>query len=407
MRGLAGPIAGALLCVVGSRAVAQTLIQPDQIPVGADHLVITPSGEVVYDTNVARSDAAEAALRGLQLADESYRPAVTVDFLRAIGDQSVFIQGTGGYDFYGHDTVLNNARINVTGGAQLRLGSCKSAIYDNYAESQTSLDELTSVAVRNLRSDETVALNADCAPPIGFTPTLYASTTWSTNSNALVAINNDRSSQVRAGLAYLQPVIGKISLVAQYEDIDFPNRPIGSGPGAHTEDFQVYSGGVTFDHHIGARIEATLQAFYTNVRPNVPQAAAFNGPTYLADVEYHATSRITATLHAEQDVKPSQQLGSTLDREETYLGKVEYNVNPLLTLSAGPSYTSQRFEGASLGPIVELTSQQTVEVFGDAELHFARRFVLILDAREENRRANIEAFSYDSTRVSLTLEAHL
>jgi hypothetical protein len=164
---------------------------------------------------------------------------------------------------------------------------------------------------------------------------------------------------------------------------------------------------VKFDHHIGARIETTLQFFYSNVQPNIPGGGAFSGPTYLADVSYHATSRITATLHAQQDVEPSQQLGSTLTREQQYLGKLEYDVNPRLTLSGGGSYDNKAFEGTLLDPALDLTSQQTTDVFGNAELHFARRFVLILDAREENRRANLEAFSYASTRVSVTLEAHL
>jgi Putative beta-barrel porin 2 len=407
MRGLIGWAAGVLACVGSLPALAQTVTQPPQIPAGANHLELTPSGEIVYDTDVARSDAQEAALRGLQLSDEIYEPALAIDFLRAIGNQSVFLEGTGGYDYYGHDTVLDSARINLTGGAQLRLASCQAAIYDNYAVAQTSLEDITSAAVHNDRTDESLGLNADCSRPIGVTPLLTVTTTWATNSNPVLEVNNVRSTTVRGGVAYLQPALGQISLIAQYETFDFPNRVIAPEPGAPTEAYRVYAGGVKFDHHIGARIETTLQFFYSNVQPNIPGGGAFSGPTYLADVSYHATSRITATLHAQQDVEPSQQLGSTLTREQQYLGKLEYDVNPRLTLSGGGSYDNKAFEGTLLDPALDLTSQQTTDVFGNAELHFARRFVLILDAREENRRANLEAFSYASTRVSVTLEAHL
>src|SRR5690242_13118414 len=64
-----------------------------------------------YDSNVARSDDATAALRGIQPEDEIFTPGVSVDVARVLGGQSVFLQGALSYNFYAHNSKLNRERL--------------------------------------------------------------------------------------------------------------------------------------------------------------------------------------------------------------------------------------------------------------------------------------------------------
>ena len=76
-------------------------------------LTASVSGETLYDTDVAQSDAQIAAERGIVLADEIYTPSVTVDAVKPLGRENVFLHAIASYDFYQHNTILDRERLNL------------------------------------------------------------------------------------------------------------------------------------------------------------------------------------------------------------------------------------------------------------------------------------------------------
>jgi hypothetical protein len=276
-----------------------------------------------------------------------------------------------------------------------------------YASSQTQLSEITITSVKNTNTQTSVNVSVDCTRPIGFAPTLTVSDTWSSNSNDQLVPTNYNSLFVRPAIAYQSPTLGRVSLFGEFVHTQFPDRPFAVGPVIIGDAYTVYSGGIRFDHRIGARIEGSAQLTYTDLEPNAPNVPRFKGPTYLLDVQAHATPRITALVHLERDITPAVTIGSTYTAENNYRGQVDYQMNGRLKFSGGVSYIDQKFNGPVSNANLFLESQTLLDYFGDAQLSLGRRFSVTFDVREENRRANLPQLNYSSTRVSLTLAAHI
>jgi len=374
--------------------------------VGESHAIISGDVHITYDTDVARSDAATAALRGLVQQDEIYEPDANLDLVKALGSQSLFLNGLVGYQFYGHDTILNNQHVDLTGGADLRVAHCEAALADEYAARQNDLAEITTTIVKNRQTVETVSFDGDCARAVGFTPYINVSGSWSSNSNPEMITTDYRNLVVGGGLAYQRPTFGRLSIFGQYVRTTFPNRLVPVGAVAQVDGYQLYSGGFKFERRLG-RIEGTFQLAYTDLQPDISGEAKFNGLTYLGDLAWHATSRLTGKAHIERDTQPSVELGSAFTRQNLYSLELDYRFTSRLNVAAGASEDDARFEGAAIIPGIDLTSSNTTDYYGNVQLQFARRFSLTLDAREENRRANLVALSYASTRISATLSVHI
>lgn len=410
MRKFAFPLAGVALATASAAAAQATSPQALALPhdpPGVNRLSISGTGEVIYDTNVAKSDQAIAALRGLSLADVSYRPSMTLDILRALGNQSVFLNGSAGYDFYQHNTLLNSSRIDIAGGAELRFGPCHSVVSDEYARQQTDLQDVTIAVAKNEETLNSINFYGDCARTIGLTPTLNLSQSWASNSNSLLKPQDYNSLFVQAGLAYQRPVFGKLSLFGRYSNTSYPRSMVPVGAGFDRQGYRLYAGGVRFERQLGARIDGSVEISYTDLEPYIAAAPKFRGLTYVGTLTLHPTSRITATVNAERDTKPSIQPGSSYSTDDNDRVELDYAINPRWKIDAGVSYLAQRYGGAALNPKLDLLSQRITDYYAGAELDFARRFSLIFDAREENRRASLAGFSYAATRVSLTLAARL
>jgi hypothetical protein len=405
LRGIFISAAALALWAVAGCANAQSL-SPPQDPPGLDRLDLTASVEEVYDTNIARSDEAEAALRHLTQADELTQPAVIADVLRAFGQQSLFIKGLAGYDFYDHDTVLNSQRFDLEGGAELRAGPCQSVLSDEYAARQSDLSDITGPLVRSIRTTDNLSFSGDCARPIGLTPTLAASEIWSDSSAAQLRTTDYRAQTVLIGIAYLRPSLGRLSLYGQYESIQYPNRPIVVGSGTITDGSNVYAGGVRFEHAVGARIDITLHLSYLKLSETVPGSTGFGGANYGADVTVRPTGRITGTFHVGRDTLPSVQLGTSFSVDDSYRGEIAYQATSRLHFAVGGIYTDKHFSGPELLATTDVTHQQLTDWYLQAGIDFARRFSLVLDMRNEQGNSNLATFRYTSDRIGLTLTVH-
>ena len=99
-------------------------------------------GNLIYDSNVAASDAAFAAARGIKPSDVIINPTVRLDLARPVGRQTVFLLATAGYDFYARNSRLNRENILVNPGVLGQFSRCEYDVSGSYSRGQNGLQEL-------------------------------------------------------------------------------------------------------------------------------------------------------------------------------------------------------------------------------------------------------------------------
>jgi hypothetical protein len=392
------------LAVAGSPtlAMAQTVPSADPTPLQARGFSASLTAADTYDSNVARSDAQIAALRHLTLSDQLFQPAATVDLVAPIDRQAVFFDGTLGYDYYQRNRVLNRQRVNVDGGVRGQVRTCTATLGGSYSQRQNSLEDITLALIKDTLTDTGVNFSATCKAQIGFSPFITASQDWETNSSTAIVSSNYRTTSANAGVAYAQPLIGEISVYGGYTKSLFPNREVPVGVTAEQDGYQIYTGGVRYDRKLGARIEGTVAFAYTSLKPNTNQTAPFKGATYQADVTYTPSGRLSLDVHASRAAQPTPLSNTAYNIQQLYSATANYRVGARGLFSLGVSDNVEDLRGALLLAGFNITHETTDSVYATGTYTLNRRLTLVMDVREEDRRANLSAFSYDDTRVTVT-----
>ena len=164
-----------------------------------------------YDSNISRSNAAVAAERGVTPGDSITEPSIAVDIRVPLSRQSVFLNGSVGYNFYARNTILNSGNINLLGGVDLQVRNCKGILSGDISYGQSDLQELNAAVTKNINNTEILSLSGSCGPAVGFAPTLSLTQTWSGNSSPELKSQNYRDFNVTSGLAYRRPLFGELS----------------------------------------------------------------------------------------------------------------------------------------------------------------------------------------------------
>ena len=390
---------------VAPAAVAQTFQPPSAANVNQPP--VSASIEAVFDTNVAGSDAAVAAARGLKLEDEIYTPNVALNFAHQFGPQAIVLNGDVGYDFYQHNTILDRERIDLQGGLDGQFGTCKANLLGSADRHQSYLEDIAVVGplVSNTQNLTTIKLDGSCGGPIGFGPALTVSQAWEGNSTASFQQFDYRQFTITGSLVYQRPSFGKLSAFGQFDEAEYPNQlvPLPGGASIVGNHYDLYAGGVRFERDIGARISATVSVAYVWLEPL--QGPAFSGPGYNADLVYRLFGRTQLHLSAERAARPALLNNAAFEVDDTYRAEASYAVNRL-NLTLGASDESHHFGGAIALPL-QVTDDHRQMVYSSARLDFARRFYLELEARYEERHSNVVELNYNSERVGLTLGAHI
>lgn len=358
-----------------------------------------------YDSNIAESDAAVAAERGLTPADWTFAPSIAVDLLLPISRQAVFLKGSVGYDFHADNRILNNGDIDLQGGLKGEVARCRGTLTDDFKYAQTELQYLTLAVTKNTETDETIGLDGSCGGQVGFVPTLSVSEHWTNNSSPELLTSDYRDLNLRTGLAYRRPLFGELSTYFSYDQADFPNRDLLVGPGSIQDGYKVYGVGVQYDRRFGARIEGTVRMSYVDLRPDDATVQGFTGVTFGADVSMRVSRLLQAKLTLQRGVDPTIWPGVTYAVENSYGLEADYAPGRKLKFVAGVAGGSNQYHGADLIPNVDIANETYWSVRGGVTYQLNRRFGLGLDATHEARDANLPEFSYTDTRVAFSLKA--
>ena len=363
--------------------------------------------DLLYDDNVARSNPAIAATRGIKPSDTEFRPTVRLTLAQPFGRQSVFLNASTGYDFYRVNRILNSERISVDGGAVTRFGPCSQTLIGNYARSQSDLALLAVLApsanrVQNISNTERVGLNGSCGQAIGFAPTFGLSEDWVQNSSQLSSPGS-RTFSLNGGVAYRRPSFGSLSLFGSYSKTNF-DAPTNLPPGvpAFADGFRTYAGGVTYTRRIGSRLTGTASISYTSLKPTSRLSRPFSGLTYEFNTSYAVSPRLNGQLKIARATSPSTRIGGTYSVSQVYSGEINYALGQRWNLQTGASRQKHDYLGGQVLPGLDLTKETVDTIFGSARYKLTRRISLTMTLTHENREASLAAFSYSSNRVGLS-----
>lgn len=391
------------------------LAQTADVPLtdGVRHFTIMPQVVTTYDTNVAASDAAFAAERGLTREDVSVEPSVAIDALLPVNREAVFLDGSIGYDFYDRNTLLNRERINLAGGVSAQLARCKPQVTGSYARYQARLLELlpgpnaAQASPQNTTTQASVGLNLSCPRVEGLSPT--ASVTYSTyqNSSQFYEPTNNRSVSGSGGLSYARPGFGALQAYGSYTTVTYDSAfQIPFAPFLLKSDYNLYSGGVRYDRPVGSRLTGTVSVAYSSLVPDNSLRSGFSGMTYSAELNYKLSSRLDLHALVSRATLPTNQVGAAYYIDDRRQLDASYTLGARMKFMLGGFDDPQTYHGAFASQIPGLLTNERIQrLFGNVSFAMTRRLSAVLDVENERRNSNVAMYNYTSNLVSLTLKA--
>lgn len=379
---------------------------------------VTLSAGVSYDSNVTGQSGAIQSPQRLTRSDEIFEPAINFNVVRPLGRETAYLQGSAGYNFYAHNSILNRENLDIRPGVLGQIGYCQVGVGGDYSRGQSDLNQLALdqttgqpaiVQVQNTVQVEQIAANANCGRSFGLAPTASASETWTQNSSLVQSYLNARTFSGSAGLAYRRPTFGSVSLFGAFSKTNYPNRAGFPGIGAAgvSTSYQTVSGGVTYARAIGSRLQTNLSVSYTSVQSPGGAARNFSGLTYSGAVDYLLSTRLRLNATASRATVPSVRLNSSYALEDLYSVNASYQLGRRISLNGGASYGHNAYNGL-LNPdprIIDITDEKLYTVTGNVDYQFARHLTLGLNVQHIQRDANLPGFTYPETRAGLTVRA--
>lgn len=384
-------ICAALSCIPQA-ALAQDAVTP--------HLDLALDVALRYDSNVAHSDAARAAVRGLERADQRVTPTVSIDILQTFGRNSVTLVGAAGYDFYRRNHSLNRERLAIESGASLALAFCTLDLSAGASRRQSDLGEIGFVATNDVTNAETTqnyGATLGCGRSIGLYPTISVERSIGDNSNVARQLADYRTMRYTAGLGYRHPSIGNLTVFATRANTDYPNRPLGTT----TDGYQLTSFGGRFDRAIGSRMRGSIEVAHVKLDPERIGTSGFSGLTWNAEL----TATVTPQLQLHGNVGRSTNTTLTTDSayhiDKIYAADATYAINERLSFKAGYSVAPSRYVYS--GPVVAPTLERDKRhlAFGNLTYSRSARLKFTLDVGNERRNANGSIFDYKNTFAML------
>lgn len=395
---------GALLAA--SAAASQAMAADKAPPV--DRFSVNLSARAEYNTNISGASEAEARARGITVEDWVYTPTVSVNLNLPVGRQTVFLRGSAGYLFHDQNKSLDSERITVDTGIQGRISLCNVTVAGNYQRSLSSLDDIVlGPTIDNILEVKSVGATAICARKTGFGLTGTVTQEWGDNNTTLLRTQDYESTTYTGGVVYSRPRLGTLTVFGRHQRIEYIHRVPGGGILGGPNGYESDTGGVSFERHIGARIDGTISTSYTSVDslgtvvPGSTTSGDFNGFTYSLNARYRITNRLTTEFLFAREVSPSNRFGDSYDLSESYEVRGSYEFGSRITGNLGYQHRNVDSKGGQIFA-GNLTDSRSTVVSGGLSYRQSKRVRLNLDAAHEEREANDPRFNYDNTRVGIS-----
>lgn len=360
-----------------------------------------------YDNNVPRSNKDFPQRRPLSREDFVVTPSLTVAVVQPFGRQSLFLNGDAGYTFYRRNSELDRRRATMTGGVASILGPCRQITYGTYDAGQSDLNQLDATTSSNLRETVTVSAGLQCARPLGPGASIMVQRADTKNSARVLRESDATTESAFASISYSRPSLGTFNVGAAYTNTEFPNRinpgrPVGDGFFS-----QVYN--VGYSRAFSSRLSVNGSVGISHVKrefapPGVSQT--FNSTAYNADIVYGLGQRIDFEVRASRAVSPSQQVGKAYDLRTSAEALVRFDPSSRLSFSTGYSWQEVDSNVDTAAALLVVTNSKVDAIFGSVTFKPNNILSLTLDARYEEREANLPEFTYSATRVGVRAQAN-
>ena len=363
---------------------------------------VTAMFSATYYSNIASSSAALAAARGLKRADTLYAPALDVSLMQSMGGVSLFLTGQGGYDFHQRNSILDRERLSLQAGADAQIESCTATPSGSYARFQSDLVDLSVVATKNTQEIMTGEFDLTCNQSGRLVPSGSFIQTWSDNTALPYKPSDFRSTAGNGSLAYKAGSIGDFSLFGQYAQTSYPHRAIVGATGLESDGYDNYSVGLRYQRPIGGNLEISASLSqtwlsYKGIGNN------FNGITYDASLTYHASPRLNFNVLASRQTLPTSYLNAAYSVAEAYSASADYRLSARLSAKISAAQTHSNFSGTALVNGVDLSTQTYRIFYGSLAYTLSPTFTVSLSAGQEQRHADVVAYSYSGAHIGLSL----
>jgi hypothetical protein len=386
-------------------AVAPVLLGASPLFAQSLRPAVSVSVAYTHDDNVDRLNSADSALRGIQSSDDIFSPAINLNLTHALGRETVYLQGSAGYDYYAQNTLLNSERINLAAGGTAKFGRCSANLSASLMRGQSDLEDLVASITKNVETLPTYTLGFSCARIIGLSPTFTITDQTATNSAPILRSSNFKSLSETAGISYDRPALGTVTLYGQHSRSDYDNRDVLGGVALVEDGFDTYGGGLRYQRRIGARLTGEVSIGYTAISTEAAALSSSSGMTYDASLDYKVSSRLGAHVSFTRAFLPSNRLDTTYSLSTVYAASASYTVGARWSLNAGVSSSDQHLQGIGLIAAGSDTQETLNSVNASANYAFSRRISFGLNARYEHRSANVAIYDYSDTQFGLTAQA--
>ncbi|MDQ4420026.1 outer membrane beta-barrel protein [Sphingobium sp. DEHP117] len=378
---------------------------------GSQGLSINASAQLRHDSNIARTNAATAAQRGLHRSDQKFSPSVNLSLGKPFGPHNLTVSASAGYDFHRHNDRLDRERIQGAAGLALNLGVCAPTFNGSISRRQSELGEVADTfgnvqTVGNAETSWSVGSTVSCGKSFGLRPTAGITYQDNSNSNAQRRGTDKHITSYQLGLGYVHPSIGDIQLFAQQRDLRFDDKTLQRGN-------RQRSYGVSFTRNLGARLTGNASINWTNVKPLDPNVRSFKGVNWSGNLSLKATPRIQVQASLGKSITSSLAVDSNYNISTNYGISASYAVSPRINFNTGYSHTKRRFEG-NLGffapgtaPVNLLTNDKKDSIFAAVDYLFSPKLKFILNGGHDARSANAAFYDYKNNYVGLTAELSL
>lgn len=395
---------GAMLsaCGAGGAAIAQTAPKVPNVQ-GERQFKFEARVAASYDSNAARTSKVLAAQRGVTQQDYRLTPTLAANIVQPIGQQALFLDGSGGYDFNANNSQLNRKRYAVTGGATGVLGICRPVLYGIYNALQSDLADLDAPVSNSLQTSKGMALSASCGRATGFGGSATIQRIDTKNSAQSLRIQDRTVETLFVSGAYSAPSFVDANVFFNYTNNEFPNRiipgrPVGDG-------FWTQSLGMRLQRKFGSRLTTGVSVSGTRVkREFVPPGLRdkFTAATYSGDIAYRAGDRLLLTLTGGREVRPSERAGKLFDIAESLEGSARYRLGSRFSLTLGHAYTDSISNLDTAASRAVVTNATTNTTSGKFEYRRGTLGSISLNVQRERRDTNLPSFNYNSTRVGVS-----
>lgn len=393
-----------VLCGINALALvaAQAATAAPPIP-SPDTPPVMVSAGATYDTNVAGSSEALAALRGLKRVDVLYNPAVDFNVVEPMGGISAFLLGQAGYDAYQRNSILDRERIDLQAGANAQLDVCNATAWGGWSRHQSDVGDLSIGTTKNTIQTLSGELDATCNQSGRFVPSASISQTWSNNSAVTYFSQDYHSLAATASVAYKDEPIGTLSLIGAFTQTEYPHRLFIIGSEPQADGYDLYSGGLQVEHDFGATIHVMGSISETSLSPNNGLGTGFSGITYDASAKYTPGARLSLILGLSRKTQPSYYINAAYSIDENYSGEADYKITSRLSAKLGATDTHSNFAGAALEPGTNITDQTFLSFYGGLAFSASPTLSVSLNAGQDQRHANVIGYSYAGAHVGLAV----